>query len=87
MGFLLQPHGATCTEQQSCATARGRGREIFLAGAHFCKSCTEQALSHQHYLRSTRDVATAMGTKIPYCKVIQPRYSPHKRARIRTFHQ
>ena len=45
MGFLLQPHGATCTERQSCAMAHGRGREIFLARAQFYKSCTEQGLS------------------------------------------
>ena len=46
MEFLPQPHGATCTERQSCATARGRGREIYLAGAPWRNARAEQALRH-----------------------------------------
>lgn len=47
MEFLPQPHGATCTERQSCATARGRGREIEMAGAPWRNACTEQVLVAQ----------------------------------------
>ena len=50
MVFLPQPHGATCTEQQSCAMVRGRGREILLAGALWRNVCTEQALSVDRHL-------------------------------------
>ena len=44
MEFLPQPHGATCTERQSCATARGWGREIYLVGAPWHNARAKQAL-------------------------------------------
>ena len=45
---LCQRLGAKCYERQICATGSryGRGKFIFLAGAPWRKTCTEQALNN-----------------------------------------
>ena len=50
MEFLPQPHGATCTKRQSCATARGQGSEIYLAGAPWRNARAKQALTSAYVL-------------------------------------
>ena len=45
MEFLPQPLSTTCTKQQHCPMACGRGRDFFLLGVLWRNACTEQALN------------------------------------------